>query len=342
MNKARLEPCRAEHAARESRASNPTVSVTITNYNYGRFLNQAIESVRAQSFDDFELILVDNASSDDSLDIMRRHAADDSRIRLIEHPRDIGRFASLRESLDLARGRYRVHVDADDFVLDRDAFKTQVELLDQHAEMAFVFSSLTLVNSEGRILYVSHPYRYDVVLPSEEALEKILTFNLNHSGMMFRLKYYRETQGYAEHYPQLCDIMLAVNLSEKGSLVGYIDKPLYAFRQHGGNLNLHPDMKIVKKEVLPVIAASFDGPLGSRLANPSHVRRRVERTDLVHLPTQHIFSDQPTIGWRLYWESARLRPYDTIFQRRTLSLVARTLLGGKAYWRVAQPFLNRR
>jgi hypothetical protein len=63
--------------------------------------------------------------------------------------------------------------------------------------------------------------------------------------------------------------------------------------------------------------------------------RRVVRNDLVHFPTQHIFADQPGIGWRLFWESVKLHPYDTIIQRRTLSLLARTLLGARAYGRLA-------
>jgi glycosyltransferase involved in cell wall biosynthesis len=247
----------------EASVSNPTLSVTITNYNYARYLNQNIESIRAQSFEDFELILVDNASTDGSLDIVRKHAGEDSRIRLIAHPENMGRFASLREACDVARGQYRVHIDADDYVLDKDAFKLQVELLNDYPSMAFAFSALTLVDDTGRVLFISHPYPHDVVVPRELALEKVLTFYLNHSGTMLRLDYYRKTRGYSEQFPQLCDILLAVELSERGDVVGYINRPLYAFRQHGANLNLHPEMQIVKKEVLPVIAAGFNGPLGS-------------------------------------------------------------------------------
>jgi glycosyltransferase involved in cell wall biosynthesis len=322
--------------------SNPTVSVTVTNYNYGRFLDQNIESILGQSFEDFEVVFVDNASTDNSVQIVRKHEKADHRIRVIAHPENQGRFASLRESCDLSRGRYRVHLDADDYVLSRDAFKEQVTLLDAHPSMAFVYSALTLVNVNGDVIHVSHPYDKNVVLPSAGALEQLLTFNVNHSGLMLRLDSYRATTGYTDKYPQMCDVFLAVRLSEQGDLVGYVDRPLYAFRQHGTNLHLNPDMHIVKKEVLPIITEAFDGPLGSRVPNASAVRRRVVREDLLHFATQYIFSGRPRVGWQLYWESLKLRPYDTVFQRRTLSLLARTLLGQHGFQRLAQPILNRR
>jgi glycosyltransferase involved in cell wall biosynthesis len=322
--------------ARDSAVSlnRPTLSVTVTNYNYARFLDQNIESIRSQSFDDFEIILIDNASTDESVDIMRKHAAIDPRVRVIAHAENVGQIASLRESCDLCRGQYRLHVDADDWVLSPDAFKDQVQLLEKNPSMALVYSSLALVDADGRLLSSSHPYAHDVVLPSEIALEQMVGFNLNHSGMMFRLDRYRATDGYTEAYPHMCDVALAVRLSKPGDLVGYIDRPLYAFRQHGANLHLKPHLQIVKREVLPVIALAFDGALGSRLADRSAVKRRAIRNGLVHFPTQHIFSGQLRIGWQLYWESVKLRPRDTIFQGRTLALVARTLFGSEGYRRL--------
>src|SRR4029453_10232731 len=105
------------------------------------------------------------------------------------------------------------------------------------------------------------------------------------------------------------------------------DRRLYAFRQHDTNLHNRPELAVVRNEIFPVIAAAFDGPLGSRIPDADAARRRVEQRALVHLPTQYIFSGQPRTGWRLYLESLKLRPIDTVFQRRTVSLLARTLLG---------------
>jgi glycosyltransferase involved in cell wall biosynthesis len=311
----------------------PTLSVTVTNYNYGRFLGRNIESILAQSFADFELILVDNASTDDSVAVMRKYAASDPRIRIVAHARNEGQFASYREASDLCRGRYRVHMDGDDWVLSNDAFRLQVDLLNRHPDMGLVFSALTMVDCEGSELFVSHPFPRDGVFTSDEAFEGLISFALMHSGLMLRLDAYRATTGYADAYPHMADQLLAVRISEQARLVGYFDRSLYAFRQHGNNLNLRPQMKVVKEEVLPALQSAFDGPVGQRQA-PA-VRRRMVRRSLVHLPTRYIFGGQLNTGWLLYWESVKVRPFSTLFQRRTLSLVARTLLGDRGFHALA-------
>lgn len=308
----------------------PLLSVTVMNYNYGRFLGRNIESILSQSFDDFELVLIDNASTDGSLEIMRRYASTDPRISIVAHATNLGMFASLRESCDLSRGRYRVPIEADDWVLSSDAFEAQVDLLERHPSMAFAYSAMTMTGSDGRVFHVSRPYHHDVVLPGEEAVEAILSFALTHTGMMMRLDALRATSGYQEGFPHIIDMMLAVRLCEVGD-VGYIDRSLYAFRQHETNLHLRPQLEVVRREVLPVIDAAFDGPLGARVQDAAAVRRRVVGKALVHLPTQYIFVGQYRAGWRMYWESVKVRPAATIVQPRTLSLLSRTVLGDRGH-----------
>jgi glycosyltransferase involved in cell wall biosynthesis len=311
----------------------PVLSVTVTNYNYAPFLPQNIESILRQTFGDFELILIDNASTDESVDVMRRYAADDGRIKVVTHAENVGMFGSYREAGELAQGRYRVPVDADDWVLEPDAFASQVNMLDAHPAATFVYSAMTMVESNGLPIHVSHPYPHDIVLPGELALEKILTFNLTHSGLMHRLDAYHRTGGYRPTLPHVADMLLGVQLSELGD-VGYVDRSLYAFRQHGTNVHLSPQLEVVKNEILTVIDEAFAGPLASRLPDAAAARQQIVRRALVHLPTQYIFSGELWAGWRLYWESAKVRPIDTVFQRRTLNLLARTLLGGKGYARL--------
>ena len=310
----------------------PLLSVTVTNYNYGRFLDQNLTSIRNQTFRDFELIVVDNASTDDSLEIIGRHAAADDRIRVVAHCENLGMFASLRESVDLCTGTFRVHVDADDYVLAADAFEVQVASLQANPKMAFTYSPLVMIDTEDEIVHASRPYDCDVVKSGPDALEMILAFTLNHSGMMFRLDAYRATAGYPDRYAHVADMLLAGRLCAMGD-VGYIDRQLYGFRKHGGNLHLRPELHVLRDEMIPVIEESFAGlPAGDAAA-----KRRAVRRALVHLPTQYVFSGQASIGWRLYWESAKIHPYDTVCQRRTISLIGRTVLGRRGYEAVAGP-----
>jgi glycosyltransferase involved in cell wall biosynthesis len=308
----------------------PVLSVTVTNYNYGRFRSRNIESVLGQTFGDFELVRIDTASGDESLDVMHDYAAKDDRIRIVAHPENVGYFASLQESGALSQGRYRVPIEADDWVLEPDAFAVQVALLDRHPEMTFVFSAMTMIGSDGQVHFVSRAYDGDVVRPGPEAVEQVLSFSLTHSGMMMRLDAYRATPGYDPAYPHIADMLLGVHLCELGD-VGYIDRQLYAFRQHDTNLHLRPQLEVVRNEMLPVIAAAFNGPLGARVPEAAAVRRRVERRALVHLPTQYIFVGEARAGWRLYWESVKQRPAATVLQPRTVSLVSRTVLGARGH-----------
>jgi glycosyltransferase involved in cell wall biosynthesis len=314
--------------AASSQPGSPVLSVTVTNYNYAHFLPEALDSILAQSFEDFELIVIDNASTDGSIELLAEYAERDPRVRLIAHQQNQGGLASLRESCDVARGRYRVQVDADDWVISPTAFAEQVDMLERHPAMAFVYSTMTRYGPDGSKVGVSRPYPNDTVLPGELALEAILSFALTHSGMMFRLAAYRSTAGYPDGLPHVDDMLLGVRLAEVGD-VGYLDRELYAFRQHGANVHLAPQLPVVKEEILPVIEAAFEGPLGPRV--PASVRRRVVRNALVHLPTQYIFAGQRRAGWRLYWESVKARPLATVAQLRTLSLLAVSVLGADRY-----------
>ena len=311
----------------------PSLTVTVTNYNYAHFLPRCLDSIQSQSFTNFELIVIDNASSDDSLRVIEQHAEQDSRVRVIAHERNQGALASLRESCDLSRGQYRVHVDADDWIISPDAFAQQLSMLEANREVVFVYSSMTMFGPDGEKILVSRPYDRDTVLPGERALEAVLGFNLTHSGLMLRLDAYRAAGGYPNGMLHVNDMLLAVRMCERGD-VGYLDRELYAFRQHGKNIHLGPQLQVVKREILPVIDAAFDGPLGPRIPDGVAVRRRVTRNALVHLPTQYIFRGERLFGWRLFWESMKVRPIDTALQRRTLSLLARTVLGQSAYARL--------
>jgi glycosyltransferase involved in cell wall biosynthesis len=310
--------------------TNPTLSVTVTNYNYAPYLRQSVESILNQTYDDFELIIIDNASTDGSADLIHELASRDRRIRPIIHPQNEGMLFSYREAAAESRGKYRVHVEADDWAIDPKAFEVQIAILDEHPTMSFCHSAITMVERDGQIVYVAQAHDDDTVQPGEQAVEHLLMLGLTHTGMMIRQDAYRATVGYEEGFAHTTDTMLAVHLCEIGE-VGYVDRSLYAFRQHGSNLHLRDEAGLVENEYFPMIAAAFDGPLLSKMDDPRAARRRVEQNALIHLPRQYIFGGDPRTGWWLYWHSTKLRPYRTIAQWGTAYLLARTVLGERGY-----------
>jgi hypothetical protein len=155
---------------------------------------------------------------------------------------------------------------------------------------------------------------------------------------MFRLSAYHQCGGYPAGFPHADDMLLAVRMAELGD-VAYLDRELYAFRQHGANIHLGADKDLTKREILPIIGMAFAGPLGQRVQDAA-VRRRITRNALVHGPSQAIFSGRLWEGWRLYASNVRMHPVLTIVQRRTISLVIRSVLGQRGYCWLAK-LLNR-
>nr|WP_255551239.1 glycosyltransferase [Granulicella sp. dw_53] len=125
-------------------------------FNGGRFLSEAVESVLSQSFDEFEFIIIDDGSDDESLALLDRYRSQDSRIRLFAQS-NRGLVESLNRGCDLARGRYIARMDADDVAL-LDRLKVQVEFLESHPEISLVGGAVEFIDADGKALLTArHP-----------------------------------------------------------------------------------------------------------------------------------------------------------------------------------------
>ncbi len=94
----------------------PLVSVLMTAFNRERYIGAAIESVLAQTFEDFELVIVDDASTDGTVDVARRYASRDERIRIAVNDRNLGDYPNRNHAASLARGRFVKYHDSDDIM----------------------------------------------------------------------------------------------------------------------------------------------------------------------------------------------------------------------------------
>ena len=124
----------------------PKVSVVLPVYNGAPYLRESINSILAQSFPDFELLVLNDGSSDDSSTIVLAYV--DSRIRFIEHP-NMGLAATLNKGVSLAKGEFIVRQDQDDVSLPTRIAR-QVEYLERHPEVAVLGTWATIVNAEGK------------------------------------------------------------------------------------------------------------------------------------------------------------------------------------------------
>ncbi len=124
------------------------ISVCIPTFNYGRFIAQAVESVLAQDHEDFELIVVDNASEDDTQAVLARY--DDPRLRLVVNPRNLGLFGNFARCLELASGAYVKFLASDDW-LHPAYLREAAAQLDEHPSAAIASGPGYYVGDDGAV-----------------------------------------------------------------------------------------------------------------------------------------------------------------------------------------------
>src|SRR5262245_19762108 len=115
----------------------PKVSVVIAVYNREKYVRSAVDSILSQTFSDFELLVIDDGSTDGSIAVVQSHS--DPRIRLIRNHTNFGVSATRNKGIQLARGEYLAFLDSDDWAYP-DRLAKQIAFLDNHSEYAAVGS----------------------------------------------------------------------------------------------------------------------------------------------------------------------------------------------------------
>jgi glycosyltransferase involved in cell wall biosynthesis len=207
----------------------PIISVILPAYNGERYLREAVESILSQTFSDFELLIIDDGSSDRSAEIIRSY--DDARIVLISNETNKGLPYSLNRGLARARGTYIARMDQDDISLPT-RFEEQVRFMENHPEIGIVGAWMrSLGKPEG---YVMKGFTED------EDIRANLLFNtsLAHPTIVIRAKVF---QDFALLYDPLLtqgaeDYDLWVRASKVTKLAS-IPKILVRYRIHGNNMS---------------------------------------------------------------------------------------------------------
>lgn len=129
---------------------NDLVSVITSSYNTERYIAEAVESVIAQTYGNWEMIIADDCSTDGTADIAEKYAEADSRIKVIRLPENRGNANAKNTAMDHAKGRYIAFLDSDDVWLP-EKLSTQIGFMQKNG-LAFVHSSYLLINSESRYI----------------------------------------------------------------------------------------------------------------------------------------------------------------------------------------------
>lgn len=254
------------------------VSVIIPVWNSERYLAEAIDSVINQSFHDFELIALDDGSTDKSPDILKDFAQKDSRIKVIpcEHQ---GYSPLLNLGVSLAKGEYIARMDSDDVCLP-DRFEKQVTFLDNHLDYVAVGSQALRIDPEGDpIGNIDFPLDHDTIDSSQmNGRGKIM-----HPASMIRQKAMVKINGYRPEFEPGEDYDLFIRLAEVGKLANLPDV-LLKYRMHTKNVTVErkEHHQKVKQQAL----------------QEAHRRRNIDRE-----PVTILINDSPSheSDFRFFW-----------------------------------------
>ena len=203
---------------------NPLITVYITNYNYAKYLKNSIESVLNQTYTNFELIIIDDGSTDNSADILDKYKSF-PKIKIL-FQKNKGLNVSNNIALKLSKGEYITRLDADDW-LDENFLEVMVNKIKKDPKIGMIFCNYFLVNNKGIIQgqFFRHDFRKVKLLdqPAHGACSMINTKCLKLIG------------GYNEKFKSQDGVDLWIRLIQKYKIKN-INLPLFYYRQHGNNL----------------------------------------------------------------------------------------------------------
>lgn len=212
-----------------------SVSVILPCFNAARTLGAAVESICAQSFEDWELILFDDGSTDASLDVARELAAGDGRLRVIESEH-VGIVEALRRGCEMARGRYLARMDADDISLP-ERLKRQVWLMEQEPDIALCGTQVVTGGANigsGRLRYDA--WLNGLVCHEDMVRELFVECPVAHPTFMLRTSDYIEAGGYEDHgWAEDYDLCMRLFMMGKG--FGKVAMPLLEWHESDGRLS---------------------------------------------------------------------------------------------------------
>jgi glycosyltransferase involved in cell wall biosynthesis len=232
-----------------SSTNRPKVSVCIDSFNYGRFLSEAIESALNQTFDDFELVISDDCSSDDSFDIANRYAERDSRVRVIRNAVNLGMVKNRNACLAHARGEYVKWLHADDFLCSPKTLGKTSGALENNPSVSLVASARRIVDEKSKLVGTWSCFDQERPIAGTSVITRCLFEQRNLIGGPSAVMFRRElaSRGFDEAFFVMADLEMWFHLLEQGCFL-YIKEPLAAMRRHS-----HRQTEMDKKSLAPAL-----------------------------------------------------------------------------------------
>ena len=250
--------------------NNLLVSVLMTAYNREYFIAEAIESVLASTYQNWELIICDDCSTDSTFEIVHSFASNDSRIRAFKNEKNLGDYPNRNRAASYAKGKYIVIVDSDDWMF-KNALEVWVALMEKY-QAAFgifnndYFSENTLLSAKESIK--QHFFEHPVLMNGPGAT-------------VIKTEYFRKINGFPEKYGPANDMYYNLKAASQTATL-FITIPLGDYRRHDGQeINNRYSYLYNNYRYLRDALAELDIPLST--SEKSYILHKNKRRFVVNL-----------------------------------------------------------
>jgi len=219
------------------------VTVIILTYNKAHFVSESIQSVLAQNYTNLEIIVIDDASTDNTKEFLTLFL-NNNQIRFVQNKKNIGISKSRNYGIFLAKGKFVAMLDGDDVWLDSDKLTKQVEYLEENPDCGAVGTWVVQIDEHGgSVKKIAYEER-------DESLRKSILYrnSIAHSGVLFRKDVAQSVGGYDESLATMEDHDLWLRIGVRSTLANL---PVYAlgYRVYQGNITGSRKIKIALDEL---------------------------------------------------------------------------------------------
>lgn len=201
----------------------PIVSVIMATYNDAKFIEESIDSILKQTYKEFELIIVNDASTDETQQILFGYS--DPRIIVITNEENLGRSLARNKALEIVRGDFVAVLDSDDMALP-DRLEKQILFFKEHPQVDVLSGKMKFINHHSEVVQTDH---WIPLTHSEIVWRNVFGTFLSHSTVMMRTEKIRSVGGYDPRWPRGQDTDLWLRLVGKARFANMND-PLSMYR----------------------------------------------------------------------------------------------------------------
>ena len=211
--------------------TSPTVSVVMSVFNGEAFLSESVESILAQTFPDFEFVIIDDGSTDNTADILSAYAKRDSRLHVFSQ-QNRGRAESLNRGIELASGRYIARMDADD-VATPNRLQDQVNFLERHTDVCLLGGTCELITCNGQVMQVIRCPLEDSAIQSDMLVGNPMW----HPAVTMRKEIVLASGGYRKALVDAEDYDLWLRMAERSRLAN-LPQIVLRYRIHPAQVSI--------------------------------------------------------------------------------------------------------